>query len=302
MRALIYTRQSTDSQDNTRPMQEHDCTQWATSNGYEVAGTYHDEISGTVGPCERASFCDMLNELQTGDVIVAWRRDRLGRSLIENAVAQQIVSKKGARIVTLDCPDDDSPESTMIAQMLDVIGQYERALISMRTRSALADRRRRGLVAGTPDLGTKATDDGRIVPDHEEQAKIEQVRAWRAEGLYYSEIQERCLANGITSRQGKTPAIRTIREWTRGVERPKRQRTKRAKSTATKQRVEARETNRGLADLIISLKDSGMSFAAITNKVNAIGFTTSTGNPMPKTQIFRIYKHMMTCGDPAMMT
>ena len=168
MRALIYTRQSTDSQDNTRSTQEHDCSAWATSEGYEIAGSYHDEISGGVAPCERPSFCAMLDQLQAGDVIVAWRRDRIGRDLVENAVAHKLVERKGAKIITLDAPKDDTPESVMIRQMLDVIAQYEKAIISMRTKCALADRRRRGLVAGTPELGTQATEDGRIIPDAEE--------------------------------------------------------------------------------------------------------------------------------------
>jgi DNA invertase Pin-like site-specific DNA recombinase len=300
MRALIYTRQSTDSQDNTRSTQEHDCSAWATSEGYEIAGSYHDEISGGVAPCERPSFCAMLDQLQEGDVIVAWRRDRIGRDLVENAVAHKLVERKGAKIITLDAPKDDTAESVMIRQMLDVIAQYERAIISMRTKCALADRRRRGLVAGTPELGTQATEDGRIVPDTEETAKINAVRSWRAEGLTYAEIQDRCAEQGVTSRSGSTPAIRTIREWTKGIERPRRQRRAKPARSAAKQRIEARDTNRGMTEIILTMKDAGKSFQAITNRINEIGYRTSKGGEIGKTQIFRIYKHLMSGGDPAM--
>jgi predicted site-specific integrase-resolvase len=82
MNVYIYTRQSTDKQENTRSAQEAECKSWAALKGYEVTAFYHDEVSGGVDPVERERFSELLDILEEGDLVIAQKRDRLGRDVV----------------------------------------------------------------------------------------------------------------------------------------------------------------------------------------------------------------------------
>ena len=287
MRAYIYTRQSTEDQDTTEASQAQDCRQWAEARGYEIAGIYHDEISGSVPAIERDSFSSLLREITAGDTIIAKRRDRLGRDVVDNAQAEREISRLGARFVTTTGSDSSTAIGTVSSQIEDVFAGYERALIRERTRDALAELRRQGKPSGTPLRGTKI-EDGNIVTDSEELAKIELVRSWRAnERLTFEQLRERCEQAGITSRRGSAPSIGTIRHWCAGIEKPKAKATTKTGPVPAR-RMEAREENKGLAALASALRDKGLSFRKIAEQVSEAGYKTSTGGKLTKTQIMRI--------------
>jgi DNA invertase Pin-like site-specific DNA recombinase len=254
-----------------------------------VTAFYHDEVSGGVDPVERERFSELLDILEEGDLVIAQKRDRLGRDVVCNAVTQRLINRKGAKLITLDCQECDTPEGALLSTLLDAMAQYEKALISARTRKALADRRRRGhTYNGNPELGTAAEGD-RVVANQDEQAKIERVRAWRAEGLKFDQIQARCKAEGISSRSGMTPSVGTLSRWCRGVE-VKAKRAARALDFVTKPRLEQRSEARGLAPLVSALRETGLSFDMIAGRANEEGYTTSRGKPLSKTQVIRIWK------------
>jgi DNA invertase Pin-like site-specific DNA recombinase len=291
MSVYIYTRQSTDRQDNTRSVQEAECKAWASVQGYDVSALYHDEVSGSVDPVERESFSALLDQLQEGDVIICQKRDRLGRDVIANAVTQRLINRKGARLVTLDCLNSDTPEGALLSTLLDAMAQYERALISARTRKALADRKRRGLASGTPTLGSKIEGE-RVVTDQEEQEKIERVRSWRSTGLSLKAVHAHCEAEGVTTRKGTTPTLKTLSLWCRGVElsqQPKR--SPRSAQTKARPRLDQQPQSRGLTPLIKALREQGLSFEKIAARVTEEGYTTSKGGAITKTQVIRAWKH-----------
>lgn len=298
MRALIYTRQSTDTQDTTQASQANDCMRWAETNGYEVVGFYHDEISGAVPVTKRSGFSALLADMKDGDTIISKRRDRLGRDLIDNAKAETLINERGGRFVTTTGADSSTPIGMVSNQIEDVFAGYERALIKQRTRDALAELRRQGKPAGTPLLGSKIVytitvngDEvikiGKLAEDLDEKAKIEIVRSWRAEGLTYEQLRQRCDDNGITSRRGSTPSHRTLHTWCAGIDKPKVKRVNK-EGPVPARRMEARQENKGLAALIKAYKAQGMSLRAIAAKVTSDGFTTSKGGPITKTQVTRI--------------
>ena len=290
MSIYIYTRQSTDRQDNTRSVQEAECKSWASVQGYEVSALYHDEVSGGVDPVERESFSALLDQLQEGDVIICQKRDRLGRDVIANAVTQRLINRKGARLITLDCLNSDTPEGALLSTLLDAMAQYERALISARTRKALSDRKRRGLASGTPTLGSK-NEGERVVTDQEEQKKIERVRSWRSAGLSFKAVQARCEAEGVTTRKGTTPTRKTLSIWCRGVELPQQpQRSTRKAQAKARHRLDQQSRSRGLLPLIKALREQGLSFEKIAARVTSEGYTTSKGGAITKTQVIRAWK------------
>jgi len=299
MRAYIYTRQSTEDQDTTEASQAQDCRQWAEARGYEIAGIYHDEISGSVPAIERDSFSSLLREITAGDTIISKRRDRLGRDVVDNAQAEREISRLGARFITTTGGDTSTAIGTVSSQIEDVFAGYERALIRERTRDALAELRRQGKPSGTPLLGTKIVyyvtlqngeeiTLGELAEDLDEKAKIELVRSWRAnERLTFEQLRERCEQNGITSRRGSTPSIGTIRHWCAGIEKPKAKATTKTGPVPAR-RMEMRDENKGLAALASALRDKGLSYQKIAEQVSEAGYKTSTGGKLTKTQVMRI--------------
>ena len=130
-----------------------------------------------------------------------------------------MIKKAGAELISLDANSEDTPEAIMMRTILDVFAEYEKAMISKRTRATLRAKRERGEVAGTPKLGTKANEEGQIVTDFKEQAKVERVRELRAEGYSLSALRQICESEGITARSGKTPSISALHKWCAGSSR-----------------------------------------------------------------------------------
>ena len=302
MRALIYTRQSTDDQDTTQASQAHDCERWAELHGYEIAGVFHDEISGATPAKDRQGFQALLSSIQDGDTIISKRRDRLGRDLIENAIAERLISDRGARFTTTSGIDASTAIGVVSNQIEDVFAEYERTLIKQRTRSALAELRRQGKPSGTPTLGTKIvyltttqngeeTTTGELVPDTNEIDKINLVREWRSQGATFTQLRQLCEDNGLTSRRGCTPSLRTLHSWCDGIAKPKAKATTQ-EGPVPARRIEARAENKGLSALVASLKAQGMSLRKIASKVTSEGYTTAKGGPITKTQIIRILSNV----------
>lgn len=94
----------------------------------------------------------LLAQLQDGDVIYIYRTDRLGRSTSDLLTIVEKIKAAGARLVSVT--DGVDTGTGMVADMfltlLSVVSQYERALISDRTRSSLRILKERGVELGRP--------------------------------------------------------------------------------------------------------------------------------------------------------
>jgi DNA invertase Pin-like site-specific DNA recombinase len=285
---IIYARRSTDRQDLTHDAQEAAGRLWAESRGLSVAGVFCDTCSGSVSPLEREGFSAAVETISEGDILWVQRRDRLGRDVVANAFAQKFIEKHGARVVSGDCGDQVGPESDLMANLLDSFAQYERSLIAMRTRRALARRRAKGLVTtGSAPLGHRADHEGMMELNAEETANIERVRRWYRAGLPFADIQERCEAEGIKSRSGATPSTVTLRRWVKGIERdiPAKRRPSTGKPAGRKP-VAAGQA--GLVGILRSLRESGKTWAACAQHLEEEGYRNSKGNPFHRQQLQRV--------------
>ena len=115
VRAAIYVRVSTREQATddkvSLEVQQRECESYCKRKGYDVVGLpYVDVQSGTDSREERACFEQMLGEARKGafDVIVAWRPDRLFRSLWPAARLKQVMDITGVDVETVTQPMDKS--------------------------------------------------------------------------------------------------------------------------------------------------------------------------------------------------
>ena len=86
MKAAIYARVSTSDQHNE--IQIRELKEYLSRRGWELAGVYEDEMSGAK---TRRPGLDRLMEdarLHRFDVIVVWKLDRFGRSLIDLVMSE----------------------------------------------------------------------------------------------------------------------------------------------------------------------------------------------------------------------
>src|ERR1700737_2578526 len=81
---------------------------------------------------------EMLKSKEADGVVVA-KLDRLSRSMIDFTVLMGKAQKQGWALVALDCAvDTTTPAGEAMANVLATFAQFERRLISQRTREALA--------------------------------------------------------------------------------------------------------------------------------------------------------------------
>lgn len=144
-----YARVSTSDQELT-----------AQLSALEAAGCdeiLSEKISGTAAA--RPELDRLLDKLRPGDAVVVWRLDRLGRSLRHLVELVERLTSQGVELVSLNEQiDTSSANGKLMIHLFAMLAEFERNLISERTRSGLAVARARGRNGGRP----KAMDDKKI--------------------------------------------------------------------------------------------------------------------------------------------
>jgi DNA invertase Pin-like site-specific DNA recombinase len=117
--------------------------------GVDVRHLFQDHASGARD--DRPGLAKALEYLQSGDVLVVWKLDRLGRSLahllgIVNSLKERRV---GFRSLT-ESMDTTTPSGEFLFQVFGALAQYERALTRERVKAGLAAAKRRGRRGGRP--------------------------------------------------------------------------------------------------------------------------------------------------------
>lgn len=106
-------------------------------------------VSGVI--TERRGLDDMLAGLNKGDTLVVWKLDRLGRSTIH---LLQLLSDLRDRGVDFQAQTQGIDTTTAVGRMLygqlAVFAEYERSLISERTKAGMAAAKARGVHVGRP--------------------------------------------------------------------------------------------------------------------------------------------------------
>lgn len=90
-------------------------------------------------------------EGEGAEVLVVAKLDRLSRSLLDFAALMERSRRKGWSLVALDLGvDTTTPAGEMVASLMATFAVYERRIIGVRTREALAVRKAEGVVLGRP--------------------------------------------------------------------------------------------------------------------------------------------------------
>jgi len=111
---------------------------------------FQEKITGTKR--ERPQLDRLLDQLRTGDLIVVTELTRLSRSIKDLFTLVELIRQKGANLKSLSEPwlDTTSPHGKLLFAIFAGVSQFERDLISERTRDGLASARARGRKGGRP--------------------------------------------------------------------------------------------------------------------------------------------------------
>jgi DNA invertase Pin-like site-specific DNA recombinase len=114
---------------------------------------FEDTASGSLA--HRPQLDKMLDHLRSGDVVVVWRLDRLGRSLKNLIALVEDLAERGVGFRSLtENIDTTTTGGKLIFHIFAALADFERELIRERTNAGLAAARARGRVGGRPPVMT----------------------------------------------------------------------------------------------------------------------------------------------------
>lgn len=144
MKAACYARVSTDRQD--LEVQLQDLREFAGRRGWEIVGAYEDVISGA--SLKRPGLDRLLADAHQRkfDLLLIWKLDRLGRSLLHMIQVIHDLLSRGIEVVSATEPHMDSttPQGRLLRNIFASVAEYERSLIIERVKAGLRRARAEG--------------------------------------------------------------------------------------------------------------------------------------------------------------
>ena len=148
-RVGLYARVSTLDQ-QTLPMQIRAMRDYANKRGWTIAMDVKEVGSGAIAREQRQQLIDAARRREI-DVVLVWRLDRWGRSLMDLVTTLQELIDLNVGFVSLtEALDLTTPTGRAMAGMLSVFAAFERDILRERVRAGLAHARQRGIRLGRP--------------------------------------------------------------------------------------------------------------------------------------------------------
>ena len=187
VRCAVYTRKSTEEgleQDfNTLDAQRESGEAYIASQkseGWVCLPDRYDDGGYSGGNMDRPAFKRLLADADAGkiDCIVVYKVDRLSRSLIDFSKIMDVLERNHVSFVSVT--QQFNTTTSMGRLMLNVLlsfAQFEREIISERTRDKIAAARRKGKwIGGKPILGYDLVPKaGKVAVNEDEAVRVRQI-------------------------------------------------------------------------------------------------------------------------------
>ena len=150
IRAAHYSRVSTHDQ-HTLAMQLDAMREFATRRGWTVIDAVEEIASGAKDSRPKRQALLKAAKQRQLDVILVWKLDRWGRSLVDVMTTLHELTALGVGFVSLtEALDLTTPAGRAFAGFLAVFAEFERDLIRERIKAGITDARKRGKAHGRP--------------------------------------------------------------------------------------------------------------------------------------------------------
>lgn len=153
-RTFLYCRVSTSDQSTDNQVREVEGAGFKVEPRRIVVET----ISGSVSAMERKGFAKLLDRMETGDVLLVTKLDRLGRNAMDVRSTVDRLAGEGIRVhcLALGGVDLTSPAGRMTMQVIAAVAEFERDLLIERTQAGLSRAKAQGKALGRPQSLTAA--------------------------------------------------------------------------------------------------------------------------------------------------
>jgi site-specific DNA recombinase len=192
IRCAIYTRKSTEegleqefnSLDAQRLSGEA-FIQSQAQEGWNCLTNRYDDGGFTGGNMERPALTRLLADIAAGqiDCVVVYKVDRLSRSLLDFARLMEIFDRHSVSFVSVTQQFNSTHSmGRLTLNILLSFAQFEREIISERTRDKIAATRRQGKwTGGHPILGYDLHPGGKLVINKVEAKRVRAIYHWMAQ-------------------------------------------------------------------------------------------------------------------------
>lgn len=139
---LGYARVSTDEQETH--------LQIDALKGAGCDRIYEEKASGAKD--DRPELIRLLDNARKGDVVIVWKMDRLGRSLLHLIETVNLLNVRGVQLrsLTENVIDTTTPSGKLVFGIFGLMAEFERDMLRQRTNAGLNAARKRGRVGGRP--------------------------------------------------------------------------------------------------------------------------------------------------------
>ncbi|MCE0988540.1 recombinase family protein [Pseudomonas putida] len=148
-RTFLYARVSTSNQFTENQLQE------VKTAGFDVQASrvVEETVSGSVAAKERKGFQKLLERMESGDVLIVTKLDRLGRNAMDVRQTVEHLADHGIRVhcLALGGVDLTSAAGKMTMQVLSAVAEFERDLLIERTQQGLIRAKAEGKKLGRPE-------------------------------------------------------------------------------------------------------------------------------------------------------
>jgi putative DNA-invertase from lambdoid prophage Rac len=153
-RVFAYCRVSTTDQTSQNQIIEIK----AAGFSIEVQRLIEECISGSVVAKERPGFTKLIDRMESGDILVVTKLDRLGRNAMDVRSTIEQLSSMGIRVhcLALGGVDLTSSAGKMTMQVIAAMAEFERDLLIERTQSGINRAKAAGKQFGRPPALNRA--------------------------------------------------------------------------------------------------------------------------------------------------
>ena len=153
-RAFAYCRVSTADQTTDNQVQEIAAAGFAVEHKRVIAET----VSGSIAARERPGFAKLMDKLESGDVLIVTKMDRLGRNAMDVRATVEVLAAEGVRVQCLALGNMDltSAAGKMTMGVINAVAEFERDLLVERTQAGLARAKASGKALGRPSALSEA--------------------------------------------------------------------------------------------------------------------------------------------------
>lgn len=124
--------------------------QFDAMNGEDCSKVFYEKISGVAK--HRSEFERMQEQLRTGDHVVVYDIDRLGRTMVELVMVVDDWNERGIGFKSISQPliDTTTEHGEFIFKLFALLAELERKKLIRRTKAGLAAAKARGRTGGRP--------------------------------------------------------------------------------------------------------------------------------------------------------